>query len=158
MNRLLFALFLPNAPEYLIGDLEEEALQHGRFWLLRHVLTAAAHQSNLLETTAATAFLLGIPLLLLLELRRYALTLIPFRESTAFSPLSTALFALLLALSTAFSTRALGGKWPPVLIATLTTGVISVITNSPLILAAAAFLGGSLATRPARAAHKEETL
>ncbi len=161
MNRLLFALFLPNAPEYLIGDLEEEALHHGRFWLLRHVLTAAAHQSNLLETAAATAFLLGIPLLLILELRRYALTLIPFRDSTDFTPLSTLLLAGMLAVSTAFATRALGGKWPPVFLATFTTALIAALTGSPLLLSAAAFLGGSLATlsaRPHGAPNQGDTL
>jgi hypothetical protein len=141
MTRLLFKILLPHAPEHLLGDLEEEAPSQSRFWLLRQVLQTAAHQSNLLESAAAAAFLTGIPLALLLELRRYTLTLIPHRESAAFSPLAFTLLALALAALSAFRPR------PQVLLAALFTAVIVTLTGAPLILAAAPLLGGAL-TKP----------
>jgi len=146
MRRILYAILLPGASEHLIGDLEEEAQSHPSFWLLRHVLLAAAYQANLLETAAATAFLVGIPLLVTFELRRFALTMIPFRESADFSNLSLLTGALAIATLTAWETRLLGGRWLPVAGATALTFAITALTNAPAVLTVAAFLGGSLAT------------
>lgn len=146
MTRILFALFLPGTNEHLLGDIEEEALTKSRCWLVRHVAIAAVYNSNLLETAAATAFLLGIPLLLGLELRRFALTLIPFRESAEFSFSALLLAAVAIAALAAWETRLLGRRRLPVILATLLTAAIAALTNAPIILTAAAFLGGSLAT------------
>jgi len=146
MTRFLFAVLLPGASEHLLGDLEEEAQTKSKFWLLRQVTEAAAYNSNLLETAAATAFLLGLPLLLTLELRRFALTLIPFRESAEFSFSALLFTALAIAALAAWETRLLGGRWLPVILATLLTAAIAALTNLPAILTAAAFVGGLLAT------------
>ena len=146
MTRILFAVFLPGAPEHLLGDIEEEAQTKSQFWLFRHVVIAAIYNSNLLETAAATAFLLGLPLLLGLELRRFALTLIPFRESAEFSFSALLSAALAIAALTAWETWLLGRRWLPVILATLLTAAIAALTNAPIILTAAALLGGSLAT------------
>src|SRR6187549_1458501 len=130
----------------MIGDLEEEARMHSPFWLVRHVLLAAFHHANLLETAAATAFLIGIPLLAIIEMRRFALTMIPFRESAGFSNFSLLLIAAVIVALSAWETRQLGRRWLPVLAATALTFAITALTNSPAILTVAAFLGGSMAT------------
>ena len=150
MTRLLFRLFLPHAPEYLLGDLEEEARGRSRLWLARQVVGAAAMEARWLESAAAAAFLVGMPLVALLALRRSVRTLVFFRESSDFTAASTALFAVLLATSAAAATRALGGRWPAVCFATGITAAVAALTGSPLVLTAAAFLGGSFATRPTR--------
>lgn len=150
MTRLLFKVFLPHAPEYLLGDLEEEARGRSRLWLVRQVLGAAARQAQWLEPAAAAAFLVGLPLVGLVALRRYVLTLVFFRESADFTAGSTALFALLLAVAAAAATRALGGRWTAVFFATVLTAAVAAMTDSPLVLTAAAFCGGSLAMLPAR--------
>jgi hypothetical protein len=146
MTKLLFAVFLPNAPDHLLGDLEEEAAANGPLWFLRHTLTAAYHQAQLLETAAATAFLLALPLTLALELRRYSLTLIYFRESANFTPTSLTILALLTALLAALQLRALPNPRLALIAATITTAGIAHITNAPQFLTAATLLGGSLAT------------
>jgi hypothetical protein len=146
MTKLLFAVFLPNAPDHLLGDLEEEAAANGPLWLLRHTLTAAYHQTQLLETAAATAFLLALPLTLALELRRYSLTLIYFRESANFTPASLTILVLLTAALAALQVRALPSPRLALITATITTAAIALITNAPQFLTAATLLGGSLAT------------
>ena len=146
MRRILFLLLLPGAPEYLIGDLEEEAHTQSAFWFFRHLLIASAHQSKLLETAAATAFLIGIPLVAILELRRYNLTNIPFRESADFSSFSVILLSLIVAALSAWETHLLSSRWLPVAAATILTLAITTLTDAPQILTAAALLGGSLAT------------
>lgn len=146
MRRLLFQLLLPGAPEYIIGDLEEEAQSQSALWFLRHVLMAAAHQAKLLETAAATAFLIGIPLVTILELRRYNLTNIPFRESADFSIFSIVLLNVMIAALSAWETYMLNGRWLPVAAATILTLAITHLTNAPQILTVAALFGGSLAT------------
>jgi hypothetical protein len=150
MMRLLFRIFLPHAPEYLLGDLEEEARERSRLWLVGQVVGAAAHEARWLEAAAAAAFLVGLPLVALIALRRYVLTLVFFRESAEFTAGSTAFFAALLGIAAAAATRALGGRWPAVCFATGITATVAVLTGSPLVLTAAAFLGGSFATRPTR--------
>ncbi|MFN0105927.1 MAG: hypothetical protein ACKV2U_28055 [Bryobacteraceae bacterium] len=156
MKDFLFAIVARTVPgkdvEHWLGDLEEEAIGKPEFWLLRHALLAAAHgvrirltNANFLECAAATAFLIGLPLVLTLELRRFVLTLIPFRESAEFStPVAVAL-AIGIGIIAAWETRLLGRRWLPALLATAMTAAIVTLTNSPLIMAAAAFLGGSLA-------------
>jgi hypothetical protein len=144
-TRLLFRLFLPNAPAHLLGDLEEESHSHSRLWLFRHILTAALHQSNLLETAAATSFLLGLPLIVILELRRSSLTLIPYRESAAFTTPSLLLIALAVALLTSLLQHALPKSRLTILLATTLTALISALTATPQLLTAAALLGGTLA-------------
>ena len=152
-TKLLFALLLPNAPDHLLGDLEEEAAANGPLWLLRHTLTAAYHQTQLLETAAATAFLLALPLTLALELRRYSLTLIYFRENAHFTPESLATLALLTALLSALQVRALPNPRLAVIAATISTAAIAHITNAPQLLTAATVLGGSLATLQRKRKH-----
>jgi len=159
MKPLLFLLLARTIPpayaDQLIGDLEEESHGKPAHWLIRHTLTAAttglqmrlAH-ANALETAAATAFLLGLPLILTLELRRYALTLIPFREAADFSTPALIALTLAIALLTAWETTLLGRRWLPVLMATTITAIIAALTNSPMLLTAAALAGGALATRP----------
>ena len=144
--KILFALFLPNAPEHLLGDLEVEAAANGPLWLLRHTLAAAYHEAEFLETAAATAFLLALPLTLALGLRRYALTLIYFRESANFTPNSLTILALLTTILAALQVRALPNPRLAVIAATISTAAIAHITNAPQILTAATLLGGSLAT------------
>lgn len=143
--KILFALLLPNAPDHLLGDLEEEAASNGPLWLLRHTLTAAYHQAQLLETAAATAFLLALPLTLALELRRYTLTLIYFRESANFTPASLTTLALLTAILAALQIRALPNPRLALVTATISTAAIAHITNAPHVLTAATLLGGSIA-------------
>lgn len=111
MTRILFAVLLPSASEHLLGDLEEESKTYSIFWLLRQVLLTAALNINLLETAAASAFLIGVPLLVTLELRRFALTLIPFRESAEYSATAILLLALATAVLSAWETRLLGRRW-----------------------------------------------
>lgn len=125
--KILFAIFLPNAPDHLLGDLEEEA--------------------------AATAFLLALPLTVALELRRYALTLIHFRESANFTPVSLITLALITATLAALQLRALPNPRLAVLTATLTTAAIAHITHAPQLLTAATLLGGSLATLQRKRKH-----
>ena len=147
MRRILFAVLLAGAPEHLLGDLEEEAKTNSPFWLFRQVVIAAAYTANLLETAAATAFLIGLPLLFTIQLRRFALTLIPFRESAEYATTAIILLAITAAALSAWETRMLGRRWLPVVLATLLTAAVAALTSAPLILTAAAFLGGSLATR-----------
>jgi hypothetical protein len=146
MRRILYAILLPGASEHLIGDLEEEAESQSTLRFLRHILIAATHQASLLETTAATAFLIGIPLLVTIEIRRFALTMIPFRESADFSNVSLLLMTVAIATLSAWETRLLGRRWLPVASAAAITLVITALTNTPTILTAAALVGGSLAT------------
>lgn len=151
--KILFAIFLPNAPDHLLGDLEEEAAANGPLWLLRHTLTAAYHQTELLETAAATAFLLALPLTVALELRRYVLTLIYFRESANFTQESLVTLALLAATLSALQLRALPNPRLAVIAATISTAAIAHITHAPQLLTAATILGGSLATLQRKRKH-----
>lgn len=146
MRRILLAVLLPGASEHLLGDLEEEAQTQSPLWFLRQVLLAAAYNANLLETAAATAFLIGIPLVVTIQIRRFALTMIPFRESADFSHFSLLLMAVAVAALSAWETRLLGRRWLPVTGATALTFAVTALTNAPAILTVAAFFGGSLAT------------
>lgn len=145
-TKLLFALLLPNASTDLLGDLEEEAVANGPLWLFRHTVLAAYYQAQILETAAATAFFIGLPLILALELRRYTLSLIYFRESAGFTPESVAGLALLTVLLAAVQRRTLPDPRLALIAAVITTAAITHITNAPQILTAASLLGGSLAT------------
>lgn len=158
MKRLLFTLLALAAPpgqaEHWLGDLEEESATRQPSWLIRHTLAALFHalrvratHAGLLEQTAAAAFLVGIPLIVTLELRRFALTQIPFRESAGYSVASLTALAAIAAALAFWQSWLLGRRWPAVAAATLLILIITALIQAPwLILTAAVLTGGSLAT------------
>lgn len=111
LNRGLLNLVERCAPEglgaSLAGDLAEEASEFGQLWLAReclrtlwHGIRMRARSGNLLESSAAVALLFAIPLTLVLELRRFILGLVPYRESAS---LDGPALALLMAASAALA-------------------------------------------------------
>lgn len=146
MKQLLFAVFLAGAPEHLVGDLEEESAAQSLGWLVKQVVVVWLQRVNWLETAAATAFLLGFPLVFVLAIRRYSLAQIPFRESAEFTVGGVVLLAVGVGALTAWLTRLLGGGWLPVGMAAAFTLIITFVTGAPVTLVAAAIFGGSLAT------------
>lgn len=153
MRGLLLGVLTALVPEHWIGDLEEEAVEEGDWWLARHVMLAALYgvrmrlaRTNFLESSAAAALLAGLPLVGALALRRLVLTLIPFRESAAYSWWAVAAFMILTAGLGLGLTNALGRRRVAVFLGTAVTLAIVLLLEAPIVLTVAAFAGGWAAT------------
>jgi hypothetical protein len=152
MRGLLLGVLAGWVPEHWIGDLEEEADGEGDWWLARHVLVAVFYgtrmrlvNANLLESSAAASLLLGLPLVAALVLRRHILTLVPFRESAAYSLAAVSGLFVLTALLALLLTWALGRRWMVAALGTGVTAGIVLLLEAPVVLSVAAFAGGLLA-------------
>lgn len=155
---------------HVAGDLAEEASQvrdvsgdaKARMWLLRHstlcgfrCVAMRLRRADAPECVAAAAFFVALPLTAVLTLRRYALWLVPYRESLSFSNGATATLAIVLAGLAAWQVSLLGPRrreWIPVLLSTAFTGLIAIVTGGGLsgaqiaALITAAGFGASAAT------------
>lgn len=156
----------------MAGDLFEEAVRmraergplRAHWWLLRQALGASlealrirSERGDWLESSAATALLVALPLTVVLAVRRYVLTLIPYRDSADFSAAGLAALALLLAALVSAETILLPARRKSVpVIAAFAVAIVAALADALparqiAMMAAAAFSGGCLAAWTLRA-------
>lgn len=152
----------PEIGSNLAGDLLEEAEEvaalYGRWrarrWLARqstvcclHGLRLRSRQWDLLECASATALLFALPVGLIVALRRYALTLVPYRDSSEWSagPYAACILAVM-ALS-AIESRLVAVRarmLPPLACAVAALLVSQGSWTERVVLAVAALAGGAI--------------
>ncbi len=123
-------------------------------WLARHAawtcwesLRIRSRQGNWLERAAAAAFLVALPLSAAIALRRYALTLVPFRESAEFGLPALAAAALSCAGLAALAVRSRAGSRAGCVLAAMFAAGAGDLGAVEVLLAGASAWTGAAAAR-----------